>query len=480
MNTDSTQPDAPRTALVLGGGLAGIAAAVRLADAGVRVTLIESKNRLGGRATSFVDAQSGQVLDNCQHVLMGCCTNLLDLYDRLGVTGCIEWHDRFNFIDAAGRHDVLKGDRLPSPMHLGRSLMGFTSLSMRDKLGIVRAMYAMMRLGPGGRAAWHDKSFGDWLRQHKQTPNAIEKFWGNVIVSALNEQVDDAAADYALQVFQDGFLAHRDAFRMGLASTPLVELYDAAQGVIENANGRVLMPATVKSIEFDGARIAGVTLGDGQSHSADHYINALPFERLSRVIDDAMRNADERLRIPDNLQHSPILGIHLWLKRSDADDDAQAVMPLPHVALTQSPLHWVFNKGYDETHDAQHLHGVISAAYDLVDQSAESIIDMATAEIKNALPSTRSASVVHARVIKEKLATFACRAGVDAHRPAAAGAIDNLFLAGDWCRSGWPATMEGAVRSGYLAAAAAQGQDASAALCNDLPRSRLCRWLAKG
>ena len=490
----------PRRVIVIGGGLAGIAAAVRLAGRGQHVTLVETRKRLGGRATSFTDPQTGQTLDNCQHVLMGCCTNLIDLYKRLDVQNAIEWHRTLYFMDLGGgssefkvqsskfdgplpnserrtlnsEHliDTLEADDLPAPLHMTRALMAFRSLTILEKLAISRGMFAIMRLSERNRRAVHHQSFADWLTDHGQSKGAIDKFWAPVVISALNELPEQCAADYAIHVFQDGFLRSSDAYVMGLSRVPLVRLYDAAEKAIEKAGGRVMLSTSAEELVLEDARITAL-IADGQRLEADDFVSALPHDRLAKVCGPDMFKADTRLRRIDRFTTSPILGIHLWFER----EDGKPVMTLPHLVLMRSPLQWIFNKGQESevsgqvsgvsadtseapkpTHSRgwvpQHLHGVISAAHDLVDQPADRIIDMILAEVRRALPAARDARLVHARVVKEKRATFSPRPGVDAFRPGPTGAIGNLFLAGDWCQSGWPATMEGAVRSGYLAAAA--------------------------
>ncbi len=473
------------TTIIIGGGLAGIAAAVKLADRGLPVTLVETRKRLGGRATSFIDPTTGQALDNCQHVLMGCCTNLLDLYKRLGVEKSIEWHRTLYFMNLGGgndeetisRHvDVLEADDLPAPLHMTRALMAFKQLSLLEKLAISRGMLAMMRLGAGGRAAWHGSSFAQWLEAHGQPRGAIEKFWEPVVISALNETPENCAADYAIHVYQDGFLSSSDAYVMGLSKVPLVRLYDAAEAVITRAGGRVMLGAGADRFHFGNDRVTALQLGDGSLLRGEVFISALPFDRLAKVCSPEMYRADLRLRRLDRFAVSPIIGIHLWF----ACPPGRPVMSLPHLTLTQSPLQWIFNKGMEtgEGGEAQHLHCVISAAHDLVDQPAEAIIERMLIEVRKALPATREAKLVHSRAVKEKRATFAPRPGVDANRPAADGGIANLLLAGDWCRTGWPATMEGAVRSGYLAAAQVMrkaGDDPDTVLAPDLPAEAMYR-----
>jgi squalene-associated FAD-dependent desaturase len=460
-------PTNPHTALVLGGGLAGIAAAVRLAQRGCRVTLIETRKKLGGRATSFVDPTTKEVLDNCQHVLVGCCTSLMDLYRRLGVADKIEWHRKLYFwcpLDGEPGHsvvDVLDRDDLPAPFHMSAALMAFRSLSWPEKIAISRAMLVMMNMGKAGREKLHDISFQQWLEQQDQPRGAVEKFWSVVVISAINELPERMAAPYAIHVFQDAFMASERGYEMGLSAVPLVQLYDAAQAVIERAGGRVLLGRSVEKIGFADGRVTGVELDGGEFFPAELVVSALPFERLVKVCPPAMLEADRRIKPMEATTHSPIIGIHLWLAGAGAPD--KRVMDLPHLVLMRGHVQWIFNKGWDEAIGGQHLHAVISAAHDLVDTPAEELAQMAANEARAALSAcggpaaarTLHAKLMHHKVVKEKRATFSASPGLEHLRPTAPSPITGFFLAGDWCKTGWPATMEGAVRSGYIAADAA-------------------------
>lgn len=470
--------------VVIGGGLAGIAAAVNLSSQGVPTTLVETRKRLGGRATSFVDPATGQALDNCQHVLMGCCTNLMDLYRRLGVAKQIHWHHRLFFADQHGQVDLLEADDLPAPLHMTRSLLSFKLLSVSEKVAIVRGMLAILRLGRSARERLEGISFDRWLLDHHQPTGAIRKFWSVIVVSALNERLETVDASYAVQVFQDGFLANEHAYVVGLPAVPLSQLYDSAHRVITEAGGRVCLASAAESFDFDGKRIRALCLTDGRQLTADAFIAAVPYDRLARLCGSAMGQQDPRLQVLDQFRASPIIGIHLWFG-TPLD---RPLMRLPHLILTEGPLQWLFNKGYDDHLDGQHLHGVISAAHDLIDAPAQEILDLAVAQIRhlfNRSPDATNVPLIHGRVIKEKKATFSASPGVHPLRPTTRGKIDNLYLAGDWCQTGWPATMEGATRSGYLAAAAVcrdrgvlHGQDTDACskpLVADLPVRPLCR-----
>jgi squalene-associated FAD-dependent desaturase len=218
---------------VIGGGLAGLSAACALADAGMRVTLFERRPYLGGRASSYEHPGTNETVDNCQHVLLGCCTNLIDLYRRLGVEDKIRWYDRLNFIEPGGRMSVLGPSFLPAPFHSTPSFMRAKFLSIGDKDAIARGLLALMP----GLPVETGENFLSWLERHGQTPRAILRFWEPVLVSALNESLDRMSVHYAAQVFRESFLKSAAAGRMGVPSVPLSELYGVAADYIQKRGG---------------------------------------------------------------------------------------------------------------------------------------------------------------------------------------------------------------------------------------------------
>jgi len=461
-----------RRIAILGGGLAGIATAIRLLEADCRPILIETSRRLGGRATSFDDPRTGEVLDNCQHVLMGCCTNLLDLYQRLGVTDAIQWHRSVYWTAGRGEIDELKAGWLPAPLHLAGSLRRMRLFSRHDRRHVAQAMWRIIRMGGRGRHAWADRTFAEFLADCGQPDSVVRRFWDVIITSACNIGVDRCGAAFALQVFQDGFLANRCSYTVGLPSTPLRALYDPAIGLIESGGGEVRFGCAVKALAFDGRRITGVNTADGLIE-ASAVVSALPFDRLDKVISDTLRRSDRRLQSLDRFEHSPILGVHLFFDRP--------IMTLPHLTVVDHGVQWLFNKGIDGG-GRQHVHAVISDAGAWMDLDEREIIARVVTDVHDVLPNAVGLPPVAARAVKERRATFAPVPGIDALRPSAApgivglggGGVANLFLAGDWTDVGWPATMEGAVRSGYAAAAAVTGRGGPAP---DVPASMLSEAL---
>jgi squalene-associated FAD-dependent desaturase len=411
--------------IVIGGGLAGLSAAAALGSAGFRVQVFEARPFLGGRATSFPltpSDEASELIDNCQHVLLRCCVNLLDFYGRLGVRDRIQFYREFYFIEPGGRISTLHRGRLPAPLHFTGSFLGLRFLSLADKVAIGRGLLAL-RHERTRRDDLDRITMLDWLREKRQTPRAIERFWQQVLVSAINEDIDRMAARHGFQVFWLGFLARAEGYEMGIPSIPLGELYRAD---LWQAAGDVSLRlrAPVERIDADGITTAG------EHYAADYYICALPFERLAPL----------GLPAPA-FEHSPITGIHLWFDRPVTD--------LPHATLLDRTVQWMFNKS-----EGRYLQLVVSASRELAAKSRADIVSLAVRELGEFFPQAREAKLVKAHVIKELRATFSAAPGTEALRPPAATQRPDLFLAGDWTCSGWPATMEGAVRSGYLAAEA--------------------------
>jgi len=420
--------------LVAGGGLAGLATAAALASADHDVTVLEARPYLGGRATSYpIPSGDGEeIIDNCQHILLKCCVNLLDFYRRLGVDGAIGFHREFYFIEPGGRISTMKAGALPAPLHFTESFARLRFLSLRDKVAIGRALLALRR-ERGHRTDLDRITMLDWLREKRQTPAAIDRFWRQVLVSAINEELDRMAALHGFQVFYLGFLAASDSYQMGIPTGRLGDLYSAGAWT-RLPNVAIRLRAPVTRIVAGRERINGIQCGD-EFVTADHYVSALPFERLPGVLPEA--------ELPyDAFDHSPITGIHLWFDR--------AVTSLPHGTLLDRTIQWFFNK-----EDGRYLQLVVSASRSLVPMGRTEVIDLALKELKEFLPDVARAQLVKAHVVKEVRATFSARPGLEESRPEPVTRWSNLSLAGDWTRSGWPATMEGAVRSGYRAAEAA-------------------------
>lgn len=443
--------------IIVGGGIAGIAAALHLAEAGVRVLLLETRKKLGGRATSFTDVRTGEVIDNCQHVAMRCCTNYLDLCRRLGVLDKIEWRPEVYWVEAGGRTSVMRPGIFPAPGHFTGSFLGIKFLSPSEKMALARAMLGVITTDRGME---RKRTFGDWLRSQRQPASVISKFWSPVVVSACNLEVNRVCAASALHVFQEGFLANRDAALVGVSRVPLLELYDRAEEVITAAGGEMRLGESVQTV-----REREVVTSDGQTIPADRVILSVPPERVVRMIDPDVAARDGRFTRLGEITHSPILGVHMTFDRP--------VVPMHSAVLVERPTQWVFRKDTE----GRKIHAVISGADEWVALSEQQITERVMADLRQCFPDAADAKVLSSRPVKEKLATFAPTPEVEAIRPATVG-DSGVILAGDYVQTGWPATMEGATRSGMMAAAAVLSGDVESLLMPALPVSPIYAAMA--
>ncbi|HEV2022550.1 MAG TPA: hydroxysqualene dehydroxylase HpnE [Terriglobales bacterium] len=435
--------DAPSVAVV-GGGLAGLAAGCALAGAGFRVTLLERRPYLGGRASSYEHPGTGEVVDNCQHVLLGCCTNLVDFYRRIGVEEKIRWFDRLTFVEPGGRQSVISPSWLPAPFHSAPSFLRADSLSFADKRAIARGMLAITVTLPKET----EENFLAWLRRHGQTERAIERFWKVVLVSALNEDLDRMSVHYAAQVFRESFLKSPEAGRMGIPTVPLTELYSAGADYIRARGGEVALRAPVESFQPEPGQVRLCLAG--REVRSDFAVLAVPFDALARLLPDAGDTQPLRQQLA-RFETSPITGIHLWFDRQITD--------LEHAVLLDRTIQWMFHKSElvqraDSNQGGSYVELVVSSSKALVEKPKNEIEEMALRELREFFPGAAEAKLIKSTVIKEVHATYSALPRSDDYRPGTATAWPSVFLAGDWTATGWPATMEGAVRSGYQAAEA--------------------------
>lgn len=427
--------------VVIGAGLAGLAASAALATRGFRVQLLESKNRLGGRAGSFTDPQTGQLLDACQHVSMGCCTNLAHLARTVGIAGYLEPQPCLYFMTPDGKVSRLQADTLPAPFHLARSFLRAHYLTLGEKLRVAYGLACLRLAGPRD-----DPPFLDWLRKHWQTPRTIERFWGIVLVSALNELPDKIGLRYARKVFVDGFMRHRRGFEVEVPSVPLGRLYgEELQSWLEGHGVQVRLNTGVRRIVVNNGNVQELELRDGSTLRANWYVATVPFDRLLDLLPTDVASDHTYFSNLKGLTHSPITSVHLWFDRQ--------ITELPHVVLLDSVGQWVFNRGQVEPGE-YYLQVVISAAGRIRDMGNEAAQELVVCELRRLFPQAKEARLLRGRVITEHAATFSVVPEVDRWRPEQGSPVGNLLVAGDWTATGWPATMEGAVRSGYLAAEA--------------------------
>lgn len=461
---------------VIGGGLAGLAAAVAAREHGLEVELFEARSRLGGRAGSFCDPQSGELLDHCQHVAMGCCTNLLDFCRRTGIIDCFRRDRRLWFIGRDGRvRPFTAAPLLPSPLHLGPAMLRLGYLSLGDRVRIGRAVLQLAR-----EKDREDISAESWLRAHGQSQEALEHFWSVVLVSALSESIDRVSVAAARKVFVDGFLASRTAYEVFVPRAPLGEIYDRRlAGWLASRGVRVYLGTPVQTVEGDMQGATGIVLPGGVRRVFDYFVIALPWRTAPGVLGQGLRQAMPALEELGCIEPAPIAAVHLWYDRP--------IMPLPHAVLVGRLSQWVFQRSGGAAEDvaapAEHYYQVvISASRELKHRAREEVVSQVCDELAEIWPAACAASLLRWRMVTMPEAVFCVRPGIDRIRPRQQTPVPNLLLAGDWTATGWPATMEGAVRSGYLAVEAilASLGRREPVVVPDLPRGLLARWLLRG
>lgn len=476
---ERTQPPV----IIIGGGLAGLAAALRLAEEGLAVELFEARSVLGGRAASYRDPQTGELIDHCQHVGMACCTNFHDFAVRAGIADQFDRLDKLHFFGPDGtRYDMQAAWWLPAPLHLGPSLLAQAYLTWSERLGIARTLWRLARRPQ--REGASSPTIGAWLREQGQTEPAIERFWSVVLVSALGESLDRASLAAAQKVFVDGFLNHRGAYAVDVPRTSLRELFDVAVAAkLASLGVRIQRGASVRELLGDAHGCSSIRGEDGATRDVEDLILATPWRRVGELLSPELATALPELAPLASLAASPISGVHLWFDRD--------LTPLTHAVLVGRFTQWVFRRerhataapGHAQANaHASHTHyyqAVISASRDLSAMTAPAIIAAVRADLAAIFPAAREAVLVAHKIVTEREAVFSYRPGLDTLRPRQQTHVPNLFLAGDWTCTGWPSTMESAVRSGYLAAEAvlARRGRSRQLLAPDLPRSRLAEWL---
>ena len=458
----------PRVAVV-GGGLAGLSAAVAAADGGALVTLYERAPRLGGATWSF--QRNGRWFDNGQHVFMRCCTEYRALLERLEVTEQVTEQRRMSVpVMRPGRRlSRIYRTGAPPPLHLARSLLRYSPLSVTDRLRAIRTALALRRLDPDDPAT-DETSFGGWLRFRGESDRAIAGMWDLICLPTVNLRADDASLSLAVKVFRTGLLDAADAGDLGWTRVPLSALHgDAAAEAIAAQGGHIQLQAHVESV----GEGPSVTVG-GQRVEVDAVILAVPHD----VVDDLLppNTVAGQSGLVD-LGISPIVNVHFVFDRQ--------VMDVPFTAALDSPVQFVFDRTQAASWTGNEAEEPVSAgsrgeqvvavsqsaAFDEIGERPAEMIERYRAALAELLPRSAEAEVIDAVVTREHRATFAGRPGTRRLRPGPSTAIDGLFLAGAWTDTGWPATMEGAVRSGKLAAGIAldhcHGADAATAARHD-------------
>ena len=443
-----------RNVVVIGGGLAGITAAISLREAGIGVTLLEARPWLGGATCSF--SRGGLMIDNGQHVFLRCCTAYRELLARLGVTGSAAVQDRFDVtVLSPGGRARLHRSGLPGPLHFGRALAGYKFLSVPERLRVGRAALAMRTLDPD-KPGLDSQRLGDWLRARGQNEHSRRNLWDLFIVSSLNIHGDDASVPLSATVLKTALLGRNDAADIGIPTVPLGELHgQAAAGLLSRLGAEVRLATKAAAIDRGPAGGFQVRVssgrdaadgpdgaGPGTTISADGVVLAVPPAQAVRLAGAAGVTGAARW---NDLGSSPIVNVHVVYDRR--------VTRLPFAAAVDSPVQWVFDKTRASGLQAgQYLAISLSAADSYVDVPTAALREKFLRALEELFPAAREARVIDSFVTRERRATFRQAPGCVALRPGAATSVPGLVLAGAWTDTGWPDTMEGAVRSGHTAA----------------------------
>jgi len=429
-----------------------MSAACHLLDAGHKVTLVEKRPYLGGRAFSFTDRETGQMVDNGQHVFLGCCDYYIDFLKKLSTFQNAYLQSKLSIkVSTPGaKSSRLWSAPLPSPFHLLPSFLGYRHLSLKEKLLAIYAL-AVIRFTNRYRTRLGEQTFSDWLSSHSQSPRAIENLWNLIVKPCVNDDVKCTSAFMGLMIFQEGIMKSRRSACVGYARVGLSALMaDAAQSYIQSRHGRLIMGKSATALNIRNGKVESLELSDGTSIHGDFFISALPADALSTLLASEVK-AQPYFEALSKFQTAPIVNVHLWYDRP--------VMTEDFVALVESPLQWVFNLDAIQGGDGSGGKRVsisLSGAFEYIDQPKEALQKTFVEAMAQAFPAARQAKIERVLIVKQDKATFRCLPGIEKLRPKAKSPIRNLFLAGEWTDTGWPSTMEGAVRSGVKAAEAIQ------------------------
>ena len=457
--------------IVVGSGVAGLAAATALAQDGAEVMLLERRPFVGGRAYSYLHPALDEVVDS-QHVLLGCCTNLIDLVNGAGLADKVRWYDRQTFLEPGDGHGPARASTiaingLPAPLQYSDSFLRASMLSLADKAGVARGLLGLADGKPGS----DEESIAQWYRRTGQTAGAIRKFWEPIVLATLNDASSACSMKYGAKVFYELFLKTREGGRLGIPTVPLSDFYGAAAERFVALGGKLRTRAAVRGVTV-GAGQWVVQLEDGELR-ADKVILATPFEQIAalmRPLEGAQRAG--LLEEAKHFVHAPFISILLWFEREFTG--------LDHAWLLDTTIQWFFHKsrirGYGPERGS-YVELVIAGSREELPKSRAEILEPALAELARFFPAARTAGLRKSGILKEARATFSVTPGLDRYRPGQQTGLPGLFVAGDWTRTEWPSTMEGAARSGRLAAGAVAGE-ALRYLVPELAATGMMRWLS--
>ena len=436
--------------LIVGGGFAGLTAGVALAAAGRRVRLLEQKPHLGGRARSLTDPSTGSTVDNGQHLFMGCYHATQRFLTEIGTLDRIRFQPRLlvHFLEAAGRLTSLECPDLPAPWHLLAGVLRSGSFSWREKFQILRLGRRLAPSRSASQSGGHERlSVEDWLAQLGQSEKLRRKFWDLISIAALNEDPRVASSALLEWVLQAALFTSPADSRLGLCRVGLSDCYtEAAKSYIEARGGQVEVGRSVAGLLIKDGVCEGVKLADGETVPAGNILSAAPWLQLLRILPDDLLRAEPFFAGITALRPTPIISIYLWFDR--------LIVDVEFAGLRGTTFQWLFNKSSILGTSDHCVSLVLSGARAHIDRGKEELLALALRELGELLPPVRAAKVVHSLVIKERFATFSPTWEAEQVRPSTSTPVRGLYLAGDWTATGLPATIEGAVQSGYAAAEA--------------------------
>ncbi len=465
-----------RGVIVVGAGVAGLNAADALTRDGAKVTVLERRPYIGGRAYSYLHPALDEVVDS-QHVMVGCCTNLIDFCQRAGLADKIRWYERQTFLQpATGSRGVIastiEAGALPAPMQYTTSFLRAGMLSAADKFSVARGLSEFLR----GFPAEDGESVAHWYVRSRQTAGAVRHFWEPIVLATLNDSAQNCSLKYAGKVFHELFLKSATGGRLGIPTVPLSDFYASGAEMVQRDGAQVHLRAGVDELVQERGGWT-VRCGD-ESFRADDVILALPFEQTQRLIagmtvqgTEAGQVKQELLQKMARFVHAPFISILLWFDRE--------ISELDHAWLLDTTIQWFFHKSRIRRYRPErgsYVELVIAGSRAELPLRRAEILGPALRELERFFPEAGRAKLLKSGILKEARATFSVLPGMDAYRPEQKTGLPGLYLAGDWTRTEWPSTMEGAARSGRLAAGAVRG-DLLRFMAPELAPAGLMRYL---
>jgi squalene-associated FAD-dependent desaturase len=437
-----------RTVLIIGGGIAGLATAVRLIQIGIKPIVLEKRPFLGGRAYSFTDSDTGTEIDNGQHVFIGACDQFQQYIADIGASDQIRLEKRIKFpVLKHGKTSWIKARKLPGPLANLSALLGYKHVGLVEKFRILWGLLSikMTRLGV---TSPHDLfSFDDWLRDHGQTDETIQNFWNVIILPSLNDDIESVSAHTGIELFKIALLGSAKNPGMGIPLSGLSTLVgENAKKFIEGHGGEIRTGIDVQYLEITKGRISGVRTATDQLIEGEATVSAVPASAMTPLLPSGTREKEDFFTPAESVRTAPIVAIHIWYDRP--------VMTDKFVATIDSPLQWIFNDTDLKSRNdkGQHIVISLSGAWKWQDKSKKQLREIFTEEMTNTFPAAKNANVEKFTVVKMIEATFQVAPNSRKQRLSQRTPLPGFYLAGDWTDTGWPSTMESAVRSGNLAA----------------------------